>query len=238
MSVLRSRLRYFLFLEDWADTLQLWIAIALQLSILGVLIGALVRQNWLVGFTASIVFTLTFLPAIIERHLRVHLPIEFTVATCIFLYAAFALGEVRQFYDTVWWWDLMLHSFSALVMGLGGFLFVYVFYKTRHIRIAPSYVALVSLGFAVTLGTLWEILEFLMDQGFGLNMQRSGLVDTMTDLMVDTGGGLIAAWFGYHYVKGGDSLIADRIVRRFVARNPRLFLPRDVPSGVSTDMNR
>jgi hypothetical protein len=227
MLALRSRLRRALLLEDWADSLQLWIAFAVQLSIFGVLLGALQRQNWLVAFTATLVFTLTFLPAIIERHFRVHLPVEFTVATCIFLYAAFALGEVRRFYDTLWWWDLMLHSFSALVMGLGGFLFVYVFYKTRQIRIAPIYVAVISFGFAVTLGTLWEIFEFLMDQGFGFSMQRSGLVDTMTDLMVDAVGGLIAAWVGYHYVKDGDSLIADRLVRRFVAKNPGLFGPRN-----------
>jgi hypothetical protein len=48
----------------------------------------------------------------------------------------------------------------------------------------------------------------------------------MTDLIVDAAGAFLAAWMGYHYVKGGDSLIADRLVRRFVARNPRLFPPR------------
>ena len=133
-----------LFLDDWAASLQLWIAWGLQLAILGVLAGAVFRQQWLVAFTATVVFVLTFLPAVIERHLRVHLPIEFTLANCVLLYAAFALGEVRRFYETVWWWDLMLHSFSALVIGLGGFLFVYVFYRTRRLRIAPSYVAAVS----------------------------------------------------------------------------------------------
>ncbi len=120
----------------------------------------------------------------------------------------------------------MLHSFSALVMGLVGFLLVYVFYRTRRIQMAPGYVALVSFGFVVTLGTTWEIFEFLMDRGFGFNTQKSGLNDTMTDLMVDAGGGIVAAWIGYAYVKDGDSLIADRIVRRFIAKNPRLFKPK------------
>ena len=62
-----------------------------------------------------------------------------------------------------------------------------------------------------------------MDFSFGFNMQKSGLVDTMTDLMVDAAGGLVAAWLGYHYVKDGDSHIADRLVRRLLAKNPGLF---------------
>ena len=218
-----SKWRAWFLQEDWADRLQLWISLVLQLAIAGVLAGSILEQQWLVAFTAVIVLALTFLPAAIERQLGLQLPVEFTLITCLFLYAAFGLGEVRQFYHKFWWWDLLLHSFSALVMGLTGFLLVYVFYSTRRIRMAPLYVALVSFGFAMTIGTLWEISEFLMDWGFGFNMQKSGLVDTMTDLMVDAGGGLLAAWIGYHYVKHGDSLIADRIIRRFVAKNPRFF---------------
>ena len=212
-----------LFGGEWAERLQRWIAMLLQIAILAVLVGALWERQWLVGFTAAVVLVLTFLPALVERQFDVHLPVEFTLVTCVFLYAAFALGEVRRFYHRFWWWDLLLHSVSALVMGLTGFLLVYVFYRSRRIQMAPIYVALVSFGFAVTIGVLWEIFEYLMDWSFGFNMQKSGLDDTMTDLIVDAAGGLIAALIGYRYVKGGDSLIADRIVRRFVAKNPRLF---------------
>ena len=212
--------------DGWEDLLQLAFSLLLQLGILAVLIGALFRQQWETGFVATVFFVLTFFPAFIERHWRVHLPVEFTFANCLFLFAAFVLGEVRDFYERFWWWDLMLHSLSAVVMGLIGFLLVYVFYRTQRIRMAPLWVAMVSFGFAVTLGTVWEIFEFLMDQGLRLDMQKSGLADTMTDLMVNTLGGLMAAWGGYHYVKGSDSLFADRIVKRFVAMNPRLFRSR------------
>lgn len=208
---------------DWEDRLQLGLSLAFQLGILAVLVGTVARQRWQVAFAAAIFFGLTFLPAAIERHWRVHLPVEFTLVNCLFLFAAFVLGEVGQFYERFWWWDLMLHSLAALVLGLIGFLLTYAFYRTQRIQMAPIYVAIVSFGFAVTLGTIWEIFEFLMDQSLGLNMQRSGLVDTMTDLLVSTLGALVAAWGGYHYVKGGDSMFADRIVKRFVAMNPQMF---------------
>lgn len=206
-----------------AERIQLWLSAVLQLAIFGLIVGALAEEQWQVAFAAAVVLALTFLPALIERQLAVQLPVEFTLFTCIFLYAAFALGEVGRFYQRFWWWDLLLHSISAMVLGVVGFLLVYVFYMTHRIRVAPVYVALFSFGFAVTLGTLWEIFEFAMDHLFGFGMQKSGLVDTMTDLMVDAIGALIAAVFGYQYVKGGDSLLVDRITRRFVAKNPDLF---------------
>ena len=62
-----------------------------------------------------------------------------------------------------------------------------------------------------------------MDWFFGFNMQKSGLVDTMTDLAVNIVGGVVAASIGYAYVKSGDSLVADRLIRHFVAKNPALF---------------
>lgn len=210
-------------LTDWPDRIQQWLSVLLQLAILVLLATALFKGKWFLAFIAAIVLALTFLPALIEHQLGVLLPVEFSFFTCLILYASFGLGEVQGFYQKFWWWDLLLHSFSAFVMGMIGFLVVYVFYMTRRISMSPFYVALVSFCFAVTLGTLWEIVEFSMDWGFGFNMQKSGLNDTMTDLMVDGLGALVAAWIGYNYVKDGDSLVADRLVRRFVEKNPRFF---------------
>lgn len=223
MHNLLTTLKASLLPKDWADRIQIWLAVFLQLTLVAILLGALHEMRWLLAFTTTTVILLTFLPALFEKKFDVLLPVEFTLATCLFLSASFGLGEVKQFYEKFWWWDLLLHSFAALLLGLVGFLFVYVFYKTNRIRMAPIYVSVITFGFAITMGTLWELFEFTMDWWFGLNMQKSGLIDTMTDLIVDAIGGLIAAWIGYQYVKDGDSLIADRIVRRFVEKNPKLF---------------
>ena len=66
---------------------------------------------------------------------------------------------------------------------------------------------------------MWEIFEFGMDSVFGTNMQKSGLRDTMGDLIVDTIGAAVVSTIGYFYVRGYDSLIFDRMVRRFLERN-------------------
>lgn len=206
--------------ERWIDRIELVAATILQVSIAAISLGALIERIWLVAFTGTIVLLLTFAPAVIERKLRVRLPVEFTLLTCIVLFASFVLGEVSDFYERIWWWDLALHGISALLMGFIGFLTVYVFHMTQRITVKPFHVAAFTFGFAVTFGTLWEIFEFLMDWYFGTNMQKSGLVDTMTDLIINCFGALIAALSGFLYVRNGDSHLGRRLLRRMAPRQP------------------
>jgi len=203
---------------SWIDRVELAIALALQIGIFVVTVSALFEQQWLGAFTGFVVLFLTFAPAMIERRLRLALPVEFTLITCVFLYASFALGEAGDYYEKVWWWDLALHGLSALTIGIIGFLIIYVFYMTNRIQIAAGWIATIAFALAVAVGTLWEIFEFLMDWFFGMNMQKSGLIDTMTDLLINAIGAAIAALIGYFYVKDEDSLIARRMIRQYVAR--------------------
>jgi len=200
-------------IDRWIDRVELGIATALQVGILIVIAGAVYRSEWLLAFNGAFVLVLTFAPAIIEHRLRRPLPIELTLITTVFLYAAFALGEVRDFYEKIWWWDLALHGLSALTVGVIGFLCIYVFYMTRRIDIAAGWIATISFALAVSVGTLWEVFEFLMDHYFAFNMQKSGLIDTMTDLIINAVGAVIAAAIGYFYVYGEDSLLGRRLIQ-------------------------
>lgn len=199
--------------ESWTNRVEMAVAIVLQISILLVTVSALFEAQWLLAFNGTLVLLLSFAPAIIEHRLRVPLPVELTLITCIFLYASFALGEVRDFYEKIWWWDLALHGLSALTVGIIGFLSIYVFYMTRRIRAAAGWIATITFALAVSVGTMWEIFEFLMDWYFGFNMQKSGLADTMTDLMINGAGAAIAAAIGYFYVYDQDSLLGRRLIR-------------------------
>ncbi len=208
--------------ESWINRIELMVALVLQISILVITVSALIRGQWLGAFSGSIVLLLTFAPALIERHLRVPLPVELTLITCVFLYASFALGEVRDFYEKIWWWDLALHGVAALTIGVIGFLSIYVFYMTQRIQIAAGWIATITFALAVSLGTIWEIFEFLMDWNFGLIMQKSGLVDTMTDLMINAAGAAIAAVIGYLYVRDENGYYGRRIIRAYVDRKQKM----------------
>ena len=144
----------------------------------------------------------------------------------MFIFASLFLGEYHGYYTRFWWWDALLHTASGFILGILGFLLVHVMNEKEELELhmKPAFVALFAFLFAIGIGTLWEIFEFTMDNLFGLNMQKSGLVDTMTDLIVDAVGAFIIAILGYGYLRtAGNSSFLEQWILRFIEANPRLF---------------
>ena len=56
----------------------------------------------------------------------VYLPKRLQLIITLFIFAAQILGEIGDFYEKIPWWDTMLHTISGVVLGLVGFLFVYL----------------------------------------------------------------------------------------------------------------
>ncbi len=168
--------------------------------LLGALILALVEGQWHTAGMAVVTLVLTFIPILFQQRFNVYIP-PFLISTiAFFAYATIFLGEVSDFYQKFWWWDLALHLISAIGFGLVGVIVLLLLFGKKRNESHPFIFALLSFCFAVTVGVMWEIYEFGMDQFFGFNMQKSGLFDTMADLIIDSIGGSIAALAGYLYV--------------------------------------
>jgi hypothetical protein len=75
----------------------------------------------------------------------------------------------------------------------------------------------------MTVGAIWEVFEFTMDLFFGLNMQKSGLDDTMGDLIINAVGGLIASLTGYFYLVRNSAGLLGRALGQFIQMNQRLY---------------
>lgn len=181
------------------------------------------EKRWTLLFMISLNFIITFLPRFLERRYKINIPIEFEILILLFVFASLFLGEVRGYYAIYWWWDIILHIGSAVALGFFGFIALYVMYKGDKINARPLTIALFSFCFAIAVGAVWEIYEFGMDQLFGFTMQKSGLVDTMWDLIVNALGALFASALGYIYLKRGEAFFIDKIIKRFVRDNPSLF---------------
>lgn len=141
------------------------------------------------------------MPYMVQRWYDIKLPTTFVFPTVLFIYATLFLGEVGGFYDRIWWWDMVLHGVSAVGFGLIGFTILYMLYRGGKLDASPWLVGVFSFAFAVAIGAVWEIFEFGMDQMFGFNMQKSGLRDTMWDLIIDTCGALVVATAGFIHLK-------------------------------------
>ena len=197
---------------------------------------ALWTGRWFTGFFTALIIIVTFLPLLVERRFRIHIPPELQLLAIGFVFASLFLGEVRDYYTRFWWWDIALHTSSGVLLGILGFLLVHIMNETERIEVhmKPGFVAFFAFLFALGVGALWEIFEFTMDTLFGMNMQKemlgdpSGLTDTMWDLIVDAMGALAISLLGYRYLRHRrDESFLESWIAAFVRSNPRLFRQQD-----------
>lgn len=186
-------------------------------------IASAFEGRWSLTFVALATLALALAPIMLASRLDITLPLPFVAAMTIFVVASIFMGEAFDFYERVWWWDIALHGSSAIGFGLLGFVFVLMMFEGDRFAAPPWAMCVMAFGLAVTVGACWEIFEFAMDLWFGMNMQKSGLMDTMGDLIVDVIGAAFASWLGYVYLRAKDRSFWTWPIDRFVAVNKRLF---------------
>lgn len=168
------------------------------------------------------------LPQFLNHRINLQIPSTMLVLYALFLYSAIYLGEVRSFYYNVPHWDTILHTFSGAMLGALGFSFITLLNRTDKVpvNLSPAFVALFAFCFALALGVVWEIYEYLADLIMGTNMQKYGtesgtlflgqaaLADTMKDLIVDTLGAIAISIIGYLSLKYQKGWIEKLLLRR------------------------
>jgi hypothetical protein len=177
---------------------------------------------WPLAAMASLTLILSLAPVLLASRFNIALPLPFVVAITVFIIASLIAGEVFDAYYRIWWWDIMLHGTSAIALGMIGFLFIYMLFDGDAFAAPPAAVAFLAFCFALSIGALWEIFEFTVDQIFGTQMQKSA-TDTMVDLIFDALGAIIGALAGYFYLRGWRAGLPGRLIRDFVALNRHLY---------------
>lgn len=133
----------------------------------------------------------------------------------LFLFCAIYLGEVRNFYFRIPYWDTILHFFSGAMLGALGFYLVNLLNDSPRLRFALSagFVTLFAFCFGLAAGAVWEIYEYTADTLFGTNMQKymtdtgtvlvgnAALTDTMKDLIVDAIAVALVSTIGFFTIR-------------------------------------
>ena len=205
---------------------QTWLARLIWLSLLLGGLWALLEWRLELAFVSLGTLAVSVVPVLAAKWADVRVPPGFIAAVVFFVAATLFLGEVFDFYERFWWWDIAMHASSAVAFGLVGFVLVFIMFQGDRFAAPPIAMAFFAFCFAMTIGALWEVFEFGMDQTFGMNMQKSGLNDTMGDLIVNTLGAVIGAASGFAYLKGQARGGVQQMIDEFVQRNPRLFKRR------------
>jgi uncharacterized membrane protein YjdF len=192
--------------EESIKKINFYLINILRISLILALFLEIYKQRWFTFFITLLTIFLTFIPLLIEKKYKIDIPEIFEILMILFIFAALYLGEVQKFYLKFWWWDIFLHFWSAMALGIIGLTILFIIYKKRKIEAKPIWISIFVFSFAVSIGAIWEIFEFFVDLIFNTNMQKmmlgdiSGLTDTMIDLTIDSLGGLIASIIGYFYI--------------------------------------
>lgn len=171
----------------------------------------LIPIEWMDGsflYVGAIVLALflSFVPAIIARNAKAHLPwmVDFWVVFAVFLDT---VGVVYDFYNDVnfWWWDKMTHFTGTIMIGIFAFYIIFLLIFVGKIYMSIPMVGLFIFVTSMAIGAIWEIGEFYTDTFLGTNTQIS-LANTMSDLQFDVLGGIVAALVGMWYSRRKRSL--------------------------------
>jgi hypothetical protein len=164
---------------------------------------------WESALGSVVVLVLMLVPQLVRRRYRMRLPLALDFGIVFFIFTTLFLGHLLRFYELVPWWDKFLHFQSGLILSVTGFVLVYILNENEKTRLnlSPLFVAVFAVTFSVTIGVVWEIVEFMGDglsaAGYWQGMSGNN-ADTMWDLIADLGGSLIvsiAGWAWMHRYK-------------------------------------
>lgn len=163
----------------------------------------LIIGDWVDAVITLLIFLVMLIPSFLRKRYELHLPFKLDLAIVSFIFLTLFLGSLRDFYERFPLWDDILHFASGFLMGMVGFLLVYLLneQKSGRIALSPFFVAFFAACFSMAVSVVWEIYEFSADKLFGFNMQRSGLDDTMSDLIVNAVGAFIVASIAYVWME-------------------------------------
>ena len=146
--------------------------VILRLLVVAVLVRSAMLKEYESMFVCLLVLVLFMLPSFLERKLKIELPDTLEIIILVFIFAAEILGELECYFIQYPNWDTILHTTSGFLCAAIGFSLVNLLNKDNRISLSlsPLYMAIAAFCFSMTIGVLWEFIEFSADRLFLLDM--------------------------------------------------------------------
>lgn len=96
-----------------------------------------------------------------------------------------------------WWFDKMMHFIAGISVGMAVILTMMYFQKFLDNKLKMLFFSIIGV---LIVGLLWELFELY----FGITFLSDGLAyykDTITDLSMDTIGGILGTIYSYRFIK-------------------------------------
>ncbi len=191
--------------------LRILLGIVFVISIVGIFLNDdhSIKSDYMFNAAQSGAFLIVSLLPMFLKKIDLEIPDFIYLMFILFMLAHFVCGEILGFFVKIKWWDSLLHTFSGMFIALLSFSLIHLLNRDREngFKASVGFVMIFAFCVALTIGVLWEIVEYACDCWFGLNMQRAyvstmsgrgdpllgqdALADTMKDLMLDSIGALV-----------------------------------------------
>lgn len=172
-----------------------------------------IKQNNLdilyIYLLAIVCIVLPFIISYAANKRNIFLPNSFNLVSILFIFSAHYFGEIHNFYNIYWWWDLLLHSVFGSYAVIVSLHIIEGVIKRKNETPKNRYILFLiifAFSISIALGTLWEMFEFSGDYFLKTSMIKGGLEDTSTDLLVKITAALITSAYYYFKLKKSDNL--------------------------------
>lgn len=169
---------------------KLFTYVFLRFLVIVSMIVQILNGNWLNVILCIATLLLFTLPGLIQDKLKVEFPTTLEVIVYLFIFSHTILGEIANFYGTFPYWDTMLHTISGFLCAAVGFSLVDVLNQDESFRIAmtPIFVSIVAFCFSMTIGVMWEFVEYSIDHVLMQDMQKDRIVSAISSVKINPEG--------------------------------------------------
>lgn len=164
-----------------------WTYVVLRFIVILILIRCILRGDIESAFVCVLVLVIYLLPQFVENRLNIDIPTTLEVVIFVFVFAAEILGELQSYFIKYSNWDTILHTTSGFLCAAVGFSLVDLLNRSDNakVQLSPGYLAITAFCFSMTIGILWEFIEFSADRLFLLDMQKDTIVNQISSVSLD-----------------------------------------------------
>lgn len=164
-----------------------WTYVVLRFIVILILIRCILRGDIESAFVCVLVLLIYLLPQFVENRLNIDIPTTLEVVIFVFVFAAEILGELQSYFIKYSNWDTILHTSSGFLCAAVGFSLVDLLNRSDNakVQLSPGYLAITAFCFSMTIGILWEFIEFSADRLFLLDMQKDTIVNQISSVSLD-----------------------------------------------------
>lgn len=164
-----------------------WTYVVLRFIVILILIRCILRGDIESAFVCVLVLVIYLLPQFVENRLNIDIPTTLEVVIFVFVFAAEILGELQSYFIKYSNWDNILHTSSGFLCAAVGFFLVDLLNRSDNVKVqlSPGYLAITAFCFSMTIGILWEFIEFSADRLFLLDMQKDTIVNQISSVSLD-----------------------------------------------------